>query len=588
LSALVAALLLAIGAPETGAPQDVPSHKAVFILHSFGNEVDFFGEVAASFRTELTRLAPYSVEFFEAAVETARFTEVDNEAPLAGYLQTLFDEHQIDLFVAIGGPAVTFALRHHDELLADTPLVLSGTEQRVVEQAADGRYSAALTAQLDLPGSIDNILRLLPDTEQVVVVLGDSPLSRFWLRQTQVAFAPYTDRLRFTWTNDWSLDELLARAAALPPGSVIYFGELWVDAAGVPYAAHSALERLHGVADAPIFGLFGSQMGRGIVGGPLVSEAEVGRLTATAALRVLDGGPSKPTESVMTVAGPPVYDARELDRWGIPADRLPLDSTVLFRPTSLWQEHRFTFLSVAGIIALQAALITGLLVQHRRRRAAEEEASGFARRLLTAHEDERRILARELHDDLSQRLARMAIDTARVQQILAATPNAELACSIREGLTELSEDVHALSYQLHPRVLDDLGLEQALTVECDRFNRREAATASLAAYEAAADLPNEVQICLFRVTQEALRNVARHAHATHVSVAVRAANGGVRLEVRDDGVGFDPGLARKSRGLGHTSMRERARLVNGRLDIRSVPRQGTLVSLSVPLNRTAR
>jgi signal transduction histidine kinase len=555
----------------------------VFILHSFGSEVDFFAEAAASFRAELTHVAPYPIEFFEAAVETARFSEVENEAPLVGYLDALFAEHTIDLFVAVGGPAATFALRQHDRFLSSTPLVVTGVEQRVIDQVPGGRYAAATTVHLDLPGSIDNLLRLLPDTQQVVVVLGDSPLSKFWLQQTQQAFAPYADRVHFTWTSSWPLDELLARAAELPPGSVVYFGELWVDANGVPYTAHTALERLHGVATVPIFGLFESQLGRGIVGGPLVSEAEVGRLTADAALRVLEGGARAPVETATVVAGAPEYDARELERWGISADRLPPTSTVLFRPVSTWQRNRLTIVSVAGIIALQAVLIAGLLVQRRRRRGAEEEARGFAQRLLTAHEDERRILARELHDDLSQRLARIAIDTARVQRTLADTPDEELARSIREGLAELSEDVHTLSYQLHPRVLDDLGLEQALAVECNRFSRREKTMADLTVFEAPADLPDAVEICLFRVAQEALSNVARHALARNVSITVAALDNVVRLQVSDDGVGFDPAGRSISRGLGHTSMRERARLVGGHLDIRGIPGRGTTVTLSVAL-----
>ena len=119
---------------------------------------------------------------------------------------------------------------------------------------------------------------------------------------------------------------------------------------------------------------------------------------------------------------------------------------------------------------MQAALIATLLLQHARRRRAEADAVDLSGRLLTAHEDERRHLARELHDDLTQRLARLAIDAGRLEQ--GDGGDRGVVTTMRSDLVQLSEDVHALSYRLHPSVLDDLGLAEALRAECDRVARR--------------------------------------------------------------------------------------------------------------------
>ena len=134
-----------------------------------------------------------------------------------------------------------------------------------------------------------------------------------------------------------------------------------------------------------------------------------------------------------------------------------------FRPPSLWEEHRLLILAGTAIVVLQAALIAALLFQRCAAPHAEKEAAGLSGRLLTAHEDERRRLARELHDDLTQRLARLAIDAGQLERSAGAD-----ASEMRKDLVRLSEDVHALSYRLHPSVLDDLGLVEALRAECDR------------------------------------------------------------------------------------------------------------------------
>jgi signal transduction histidine kinase len=239
------------------------------------------------------------------------------------------------------------------------------------------------------------------------------------------------------------------------------------------------------------------------------------------------------------------------------------------------------------VLLLQTALIGGLLLQRSRRRLAEDESRALARRLLTAHEDERSRLARELHDDLSQRLAKLSIDAARMERSLPGSAEKDSARSMRADLARLGDDVHALSYQLHPSVLDDLGLSEALKVECAQFSRRESLHAELTEFQAPSALPPDVQVCLFRIAQEALRNAAKHSRASRVTLAVTTANGCLQLKVSDDGVGFDPAQNRFRRSLGHASMRERARLVGGTVEVESSPGRGTRVAVSLPVKPAA-
>jgi signal transduction histidine kinase len=205
--------------------------------------------------------------------------------------------------------------------------------------------------------------------------------------------------------------------------------------------------------------------------------------------------------------------------------------------------------------------------------------------LIAAHEEERARLARELHDDVTQRLARLAIDAGRVERLASAPLVSETMRVIREGVVRLSEDVHALSYRLHPSVLEDLGLAEALRSEIERVAGQESLSVTAKLGEIPESVPHDAALCLFRVAQEALRNVARHANARTVEISARELDDGLQLAVRDDGAGFDPALQHDRRTLGLTSMRERVHLLHGELDIESAPGQGTTVVAWVPVKR---
>jgi len=221
------------------------------------------------------------------------------------------------------------------------------------------------------------------------------------------------------------------------------------------------------------------------------------------------------------------------------------------------------------------------------RKLTEEQMRDLSRRLIGAHEEERALLARELHDDVSQRLAALAIDVGRAEAAAPDTPQEQAMRRIREGLVSLSEDIHALAYQLHPSVLEELGLAEALRAECERRLRQGMLDLSLEIGPLPAAIGRDAALCLFRVAQEALNNVIRHSGAGAAEVALRQMNGGLLLAVRDEGAGFDPAKPGSGRHLGLASMGERVRLANGTLDIESAPGRGTSVIAWLPVDGEA-
>ena len=239
--------------------------------------------------------------------------------------------------------------------------------------------------------------------------------------------------------------------------------------------------------------------------------------------------------------------------------------------------------ATSAFCIFEAILILALLLNYARRREAEAETFELSGRLINAQEQERARLARELHDDVSQRLAALAINAAVEERRQSTEAGGATMKTMKEDLTRLSDDVHALSYQLHPSVLEDLGLVDALKTECERASQICPIQLGLETREIPQKLADNVALCLFRIAQEGIRNIVRHARASRGEVSLRRLGGGLQLTISDDGAGFDASRHQAKSSLGHASMRQRASLLRGKIRIESQPGQGTTVQVWVPL-----
>ena len=572
----LALLLLLLLAPVGEAAEP----KRVLIIHSWGRDFAPFNAVALAFRTELARQLKQPVAFHEASLDSERTGGAPaDERPFVEFLRSQHGTAQLDLVVVLGASALRFYVRHRERLFPDAPLLVTGIVDSRVQGSQIESRDRVVSLSSDITGIARNILEVLPETRTLVMVQGSSRIDRLDRAEFQSALASLASRVELLWLHDLTMAQLRERVATLPPDSAIVYGHFAVDAAGVPYENERALAAVREVANAPVFGTYDSQLGAGIVGGPLLELRKMGEVSARIAQRMLEEGSRADPAPLVLKAGAPAFDWRELDRWNIPLSRLPAGADVRFRPPSLWDQHKLVILTSAAIVVLQAGLIAALLLQRRQRRRAEKEAINLSGQLITAHEDERRHLARELHDDLTQRLARLAIDAGRLERNAGADGG---AATMRQELVRLSEDVHALSYRLHPSVLDDLGLVEALRAECDRVAHHAGLRVDVEARDLPEALPNDAALCLFRVAQEALSNATRHAGAGAVTVLLSPSGKGVQLAVSDNGSGFDPARSRDRASLGLASMRERVRLLRGALDIESTPGRGTTVVAWVP------
>jgi signal transduction histidine kinase len=222
------------------------------------------------------------------------------------------------------------------------------------------------------------------------------------------------------------------------------------------------------------------------------------------------------------------------------------------------------------------------------RKQAEVARIDLSRRLMTAQEAERRRIARELHDGIGQSLALLSVQLQR-----AGHPSSEgkKGSSIEElcaRVKEIGTQVSQLSHQLHSSELEFLGLAVAVKGTCREFSEQYHIGIDCTCFDIPQQLDNDAALSLLRVVQEALHNIAKHSHASSVTVRLRRVDMELKLTIADDGVGFDANKARSARGLGLISMRERIHLIGGQFEIFSKPGEGTEIQARVPLDTASK
>ena len=679
--------------------------RRVLLLHSFGREFDPISIFSGNLRSELAKLSPEPIDFFDVAVITARFDDAE-EAPFVDYLHALFEDRPVDLVVPMGSPAVRFAQKYRQQLFPEIPMLFTAVNQRMFQDSALSANDAVVAVREDPRLVVDSVLRLLPNTTNIVLVFGHSFLEKFWSDEYERTIKETGRGVGSELFSPLSFGEMKSRAARLPPHSAVIYGVILVDAHGIPQTGN-ALPELSALANAPMFGIHDYQLGRGIVGGPLVSLEELSRQTALAAVRLLRG------EAPATIRPPPLgpdqpkYDWRQLRRWRIPLASLPPDALIQFREPTPWDRYKWHIVTILSICAAQAFLIFLLLTNLSKRRRAEQflreseermtlaadaaklgmwlwdphtsqfwatekwkemhgctgdiqyanlvdrvhpadkrafekslfsatkkqgpfhlehriilpdgtirwisksgrveqvssgaparwlgisiditerkETEAAAReasnKLITAREEERKRIARDLHDDLNQRLALLSIEMHLLGRMEKDSEAKEKIETITTLLTDVSSEVHKLSHQLHPANLEQLGLVTATRALCQAFSKRGALSVEFNHDDIPADLDQKVALCLYRITQEALQNTIKHSHASHAKILLHRETDSIHLLVSDNGRGFDMTDASHHASLGLVGMRERVKLVDGQISFHSVPGGGTEIQVVVP------
>jgi signal transduction histidine kinase len=574
--------------PHVGAAQE-NVHKTILVLHTYGSQSALRPLFDRALQQTLNRNGFEDAEVYVETLESNRLPGSSHEALFHYYLGQKYASRKIDVVITVWDRALNYALEHREELFPGTPLVALVTRPRTFRPDAQ---VAQVTAGDQFLDTTRLALELHPNTRRVAVIDGSVQTNDDIQKAVAEQLALLGPHVGIEYLRNLPPANLLERVKGLPADSLILFIRQTLKTPTQAMTQQEGLEQLLAVARVPIYVGAESLVGRGVVGGVVFKNDAMAELAADSAVRIMRGTPASDI-AIRKSPTLPMFDWRQLRKWGIDVDRLPAGTDVRFRTYTFWEQNQEYVIGASVVFLLQSCLIAGLLIQRSRRRRAEsalrvnehalqvsqEDTRRLAGRLIAAQEVERARIARELPDDLSQKVALLAMDIHQIG--LSAAPGIRGRADVMaERAAEIGTDLHNLSHELHPAKLQNLGLVQATQFLCRDLAKRHRLSIDFVHDSMPATVPPDPALCLFRITQEALQNVVKHSGARNAVVRLTGSAQSLQLEITDSGGGFD--TARLGNGMGLLSMRERVDFLDGHMTIRSRPGTGTRIAVRVP------
>jgi signal transduction histidine kinase len=550
------ALVIAAPCAATAVAQQAVENKKVLILFSNDSYTATQVTIDRALRSTLKNGSSVPVETYSEYVGNTRAgTGYENE--FVALLRRKYEGKRFDVIFGIGQFPIRVLLRNR-ELFPGTPIVFLSIDHRIVAGLYPAPGLTGVWGEINLKRNLELALALHPRTKRVVVIQGVSETDNDWATRAQEEFREYESRLEFSRLVGLTVPEMRNALAGLPPDTIVLFVSSIRDKAGNTYESPEYLRQIAPASAGPIYGTTEGQLGNGIVGGSLLSFESLGNEGGQVGLRLLSGE-SPEAIAPHGISSLPIFDWRQLRRWGINEDRLPQGSQVRFKEFSFWERYKWRIIGALTLMALQAALIAVLLVERRRRQRAK-----LALDQLNA-ELEQRIAARTAAlDNKSRELEAFAYSVAHDLKAPLRGIDGYSRLLLEDYAKELDEEGQSFLETIHTsteemsQLIDDLlsysrlerrefkpdriELQPLIKTVVEQTERESTASSA----EFVVNVNGGTVVADVKGLTQSLRNYldnavkfTRHVSQPRIEIGSKETSTGCLLWVRDNGIGFD-------------------------------------------------
>lgn len=561
----------------------------ILVLFSYEEDLPAYDGIYRGLRRVFASGWKGEVQFYPEYLDLLRFKDEAYRENLVQLFRHKYRRAKPDLVIVEAAGALDFVLQHGEDLFPGAPVVICSVGRPQLEKRHLKPNMAAISRKIDIEKLLDLVFYIHPETRYVAMVVGESRKGTVWLEKTRKLFAGYESRAELMVLKGLSLDELIERAARFPPRTVAISFPIRSDRLGRFYDPIRVIDGLAASSSAPLYTFAEIAIGHGVVGGYMANHVQLGSTIGELALGILKEGKVQPSGIVGEASKSYVFDWRQLRRWGISESALPPGSILRYRETSLWSAYKWHILGLVLLCTLEAGLILSLVIARGHGKRMERRMRETTRQMLMAQEQERQRISMELHDELGQALMTLKLRIGTVRKSLPDVLSKQKGDmeSALDYIDHISKNVHRISRDLSPALLQDLGLAAAIRWLIEDLSETLHVEVSGGLEELKEACDDRQAIIVFRIVQEALTNVRKHSHASRLSVRVRRNTQEIAVFVTDNGKGFKradgySAHSTKRGGLGLAAMEERAVMLGARLRIWSEVGQGTEIGLMIP------
>ncbi len=617
------------------APVQNTKIRHVLVLHSFYGGYSWVEQVNQGLFGVLLARDQKDLQLHIEYMDSLRLHSCSDFNSFHSRLVEKYTGVRFDVVIAVDDLAVDFVQQHHQTLFPDAGLVACGkiAVQPIEERVVPGFLT--VVENIDAWATINSGLTIFPETKRIIIINDDSYDGRK-LQPILEKIALNYPGIRFEYPKGFTMDGMVEHIKGITGSSLVLWANFTRDSSGKIFSNDRSAWLLSSRCKVPILTMWGYYLGSGALGGFMIDGALQGERAGRFAMEILHGETAVGQTVVATTANEYLFDYRKMKWFDIPYSDLPEKSRVTEEPQSvLWKYKKFGWTALFIALALETTVIILSVLIYRSKKAeaaleehrnqledlvlartseltmANEQLTGeiserkrvevallesedvlhqLSNNLLTVQENERQRISVELHDELGQSLAALKLQVRGLLRGLDDEPIEVLRqeCDdLRSSINDIIENVRRLSRDLSPVLLEDLGIDAALDYLVSNFAKLSDIDAEINLIEINTYFGHKAQRMIYRIIQEALNNMSKHADATWFEVTIKKQKNRIFLVVKDNGKGFNVEEIYASispeKGMGLTAMGERVRILRGSLDYESEPGQGTAVHITLPI-----